>query len=83
MGPRCHKMRRYGRTVQVREELRLDSLCPLDGEGGSCYVNKRGRIGPLCHKMRRYGPTVQVREELMLDSVCTVDGEGGAHWVSK
>ena len=33
MGTMCHKMSRYGSTVLVREELRLDSLCPLDGEG--------------------------------------------------
>ena len=28
IGPLCHNMRRYGPTVQVREELRLDSVCP-------------------------------------------------------
>ena len=44
--------------MQVREELRLGSLCTVDGEGGAHYVSKGGVIGPLCHKMRRYGPTV-------------------------
>ena len=75
-------MRRYGPTGEVREEMRLYSLCTVDGEGGTHWVSKWG-IGPLCHRMRRYRPTVQVREEVRLDSLCTVDGEGGAHRVGK
>ena len=51
-------MRRYGPTVQIREEVRLDSLCTVDGEGGAHCVSKQVGIYPLCHKMRRYGPTV-------------------------
>ena len=70
VGPLCHKMRRYGPTVQVREELRLDSLCTVDGEGGVHCTSKCRGIRPLLHKMRRYGPTVQLREELRLQSVC-------------
>ena len=27
-------------SVQVREELRLDSLCTVDGEGGAPCVSK-------------------------------------------
>ena len=69
--------------MQIRKEMRLDSLCTVDGEGGTHYVSKQVGICPLCHKMRRYGPTVQVREELRLDSLCTVDGEDGAHCVRK
>ena len=46
-------MRRYGSTVQVREEVRLDSLCTVDGEGTAHCVSKSGGIGPLYHKMRR------------------------------
>ena len=60
-------MRKYGPTLQIREEMRLDSLCTVDGEGCAHCVCKLGGIGPLCHKMRRYGPTVQEREELRLD----------------
>ena len=30
----------YGPTVQVREEMRLDSLCTADGEGGAHCVRK-------------------------------------------
>ena len=38
--PLCHKMRRYGPTVQVKEELRLNSVGPLDGEvGAQCVIN--------------------------------------------
>ena len=33
--PLCHKMRRYGPTVQIREEMRLDSLGTVDGEGAA------------------------------------------------
>ena len=33
-------MRRYGPTVQMREEMRLDSLCTVDGEGGAHCVSK-------------------------------------------
>ena len=32
IGSLCNKMRRYGPTVQVREELRLHSLCIVAGE---------------------------------------------------
>ena len=76
-------MRRYGPTLQIREEMRLDSLCTVDGESGTHCVSKQVGICPLCHTMRKYGPTVQVREELRLDSLCIVDGEDGAHCVSK
>ena len=69
--------------MQVREEVRLDSMCTVDGEGTAHCVSKSGGIGPLLHKMRSYGPTVEVREELRLDSLCKVDGEGGAHCVRK
>ena len=69
--------------MQVREELRLESLCTGDGDSGVDCVSNWRDIGPLCHKMRRYGPTVQVRDELRLDSVCSLDGEVGAHCVSK
>ena len=48
IGPLCHKMRRYGPTLQIREGLRLDSLCPVDDEGGAHCVSK----------MRGYRPTV-------------------------
>ena len=41
-------MRRYGPTVPVREELRLDTLCTIDGEGGTHCVSK----------MKGYRPTV-------------------------
>ena len=44
--------------MPVREELRLDSLCTVDGEVSTHCVSKREGIGPLCPKMRRYGPTV-------------------------
>ena len=74
-------MRRYGPTVQVREELRLDILCTVDGEGAAHCVSKRVGICPLCDKMRRYVPTVQVKEELRLNSLGTVDGEVGAQCV--
>ena len=80
--PTGQNMRRYGTTVEVREEMRLYSLCTVDGEGGTQWVSKWS-IGPLCHTMRRYRPTVQVREEVRLDSLCTVDGEGGVHRVGK
>ena len=40
VGPLCHKMRRYGPTVQVREELRLESLCTVDGGGGAHFISK-------------------------------------------
>ena len=43
IGPLLHKMRSYGPTVQVREELRLDSLCTVDVEDG---VIKVGSMGP-------------------------------------
>ena len=33
-------MGRYGPTVQVREEMRLDSVCTADGEGGAHCVRK-------------------------------------------
>ena len=65
--------------MQVRDELRLDSVCSLVGEVGAHCVS----IGLLCPKMRRYGTTVEVRGEVRLDSLCTVDGEGGAHCMRK
>ena len=37
--PLCPKMRRYGPTVQIREELRLHSFCKVDGEGGANCVS--------------------------------------------
>ena len=40
IGELCHKMRRYRPTVQVKEELRLDSLCPLDDESGAPWVSE-------------------------------------------
>ena len=50
MGPLLHKMRRYGPTVLVREELSLDSLCTVALEGGAQCVRKCRGIGPPCHK---------------------------------
>ena len=40
IGPLCHKMRRYGPTVQAREEVRLESLYTVDDEGGAHFVSK-------------------------------------------
>ena len=75
-------MRRYGPTGEVREEMRQNSLCTADGEGGAHWVSKWS-IGPLCHRMRSYRPTVQVREEVRLDSLSTVECESGAHCLRK
>ena len=33
-------MRRCGPTMQIREELRLDSLCPVDDLDGAHCVSK-------------------------------------------
>ena len=33
-------MRRHGPTLQISEELRLDSLCPANDEGGAHCVSK-------------------------------------------
>ena len=33
-------MRRHGPTLQIREELRLDSICTVYGEGGTYSVSK-------------------------------------------
>ena len=33
-------MRRHGPTLQIREELRLDSLCPVNDDGGAHCVSK-------------------------------------------
>ena len=38
MCPLCHKMRRYGPTVQVREDLRLHSLCIVAGKACAHFV---------------------------------------------
>ena len=38
--PLCRKMRRHGPILEIREELRLDSLCPVDDEGGAHCVSK-------------------------------------------
>ena len=67
--------------MPVREDLRLDSLCTVDGEGGVHCISRGKR--PVLHKMRRYGPTVQVREEVRLDNLCTGDCECAAHCVSQ
>ena len=42
IGPLCQKMRRYGTTVQVREKMKLDSLCTVDGFGGAPCISKWG-----------------------------------------
>ena len=39
--------------MEVKEEMRLDCLCTVDGEGGAHCVSKCLVIGPLCHKMGR------------------------------
>ena len=36
--------------MQVRQELRLDSLCTVDDKIGAHSVSNWGGIGPLCHK---------------------------------
>ena len=46
-------MGRDGPTVQVREEMRLDSVCTADGEGGAHCLRKWG-----------YRPTVSKNEEV-------------------
>ena len=33
--PTGQNMRRYGTIVEVREEMRLDTLCAVKGEGGA------------------------------------------------
>ena len=40
IGPLYHKMRMYRPTVQVKGEMRLDSVCTVDGEGGAHCVRK-------------------------------------------
>ena len=42
IGPLCQKMRRYGTTVQVREKMKLGSLCTVDGFGGAPCISKWG-----------------------------------------
>ena len=41
-GPLCKKMRGYGPTVQVREEVRQDNLCTEDCECAAHCVSQWG-----------------------------------------
>ena len=56
IGLLCHKMRSYGPTVQVREELRLDSLCTVDVEDGAHCVSKWGVYAHCVIKVGSMGP---------------------------
>ena len=40
IGPLYHMMRMYRPTVPVKGEMRLDSVCTVDGEGGPHCVRK-------------------------------------------
>ena len=68
--------------MQAKEEVRLDSLCTVDGKGGAHCVRKWG-YRPTVSKNEEVSAHCSSREEMELDSLCTVDGFGGTPCVSK